>query len=353
MAERYEGFDNAKVLIVGGAGFVGSNLTKMILGSSPSVKVTVVDNLMSAERSNLPNNPHLTFLEGSITDEKILHQIKDEFAYVFHIATYHGNQSSIHDPLADHANNTYTTLRLFEWIKNFKNLKKVVYSSAGCSVAEKTFEEASATEEKEYTNIKHDSPYSISKIIGEFYSVYYHGQHQLPTVRARFQNVYGPGEVLGAGQWRGTPATIWRNVTPTFVYKAMHGMSIPLENDGIATRDFIFVDDICRGLIACALKGKPGDVYNIASGKETTIADLAKTIITLTGNKSKIEHLPKRAWDNSGKRYGSTEKSKRELGFEAKTPLSEGLKITVEWTKENMDRIKECMQKHEKFLQSN
>jgi UDP-glucose 4-epimerase len=347
MAERYTEFDKAKVLIVGGAGFVGSNLTKMILGSSESVQVTVVDNLMSAEKSNLPESKRLTFLEGSITEQKILDQIKDDYDYMFHVATYHGNQSSIHDPLADHANNTLTTLRLFDWVKDFKHLKKLVYSSAGCSVADKTFEDATATEEKEYTNIKHDSPYSISKIIGEFYSVYYHGQHQLPTVRARFQNVYGPGEVLGAGQWRGTPATIWRNVTPTFVYKAMHGLPIPLENDGVATRDFIFVEDICRGLIACAIKGKPGEVYNIASGKEMSIAELATTIIALTGNKSAIEHLPRRPWDHSGKRFGSPDKSKRELGFEAKVSLAEGLSITVDWTKENMGRIKQCMKKHE------
>ena len=339
-------FEDKNVLIVGGAGFVGSNLTKMILNSCNSVTVTVVDNLMSAEKTNLPENNRLTFIEGSITDDKVLAQIKDNLDYIFHVATYHGNQSSIHNPIADHDNNTLTTLKLFEHIKHFTKLKKLVYSSAGCSVAEKTFDEASATEEKEYTSIKHDSPYSISKIIGEFYSVYYFGQHKLPTVRARFQNVYGPGEVLGAGQWRGTPASVWRNVTPTFVYKALHGLPIPLENEGIATRDFIYVEDICRGLIACALKGKAGEVYNIASGKETTIAELANTLISLTGNKSVIEHLPKRPWDNSGKRYGSTEKSKRELGFEATIDLAEGLKNTVEWTKENLSIIQKNIDKH-------
>ena len=126
----------------------------------------------------------------------------------------------------------------------------------------------------------------------------------------------------------------------------MHGLPIPLENEGIATRDFIYVEDICRGLIACALKGKAGEVYNIASGKETTIAELANTLISLTGNKSVIEHLPKRPWDNSGKRYGSTEKSKRELGFEATIDLAEGLKNTVEWTKENLSIIQKNIDKH-------
>jgi UDP-glucose 4-epimerase len=344
-------FNNSKVIIVGGAGFVGSNLTKMILNNNSTTKVIVIDNLMSAEKINLPlNNSHLTFIKGSIADEEVLTKIKDDVDYIFHLATYHGNQSSIHNPLADHANNTYATLRLMDWVKNFKNLKKLVYSSAGCSVAEKTFGEAKATKEQEFTNIKHDSPYSISKIIGEFYSVYYFNQHKVPAVRARFQNVYGPGEILGAGKWRGTPATVWRNVTPTFVYKAIKGINLPLENEGIASRDFIFVDDICRGLIACAIKGTAGDVYNIASGIDITIAEWAKLIVKITQSSSKIELLPKRSWDNSGKRYGSAEKSEAELGFKAEIKYQKGLEETIAWTKNNIDLIESTMKKHQKYI---
>jgi UDP-glucose 4-epimerase len=344
-------FNKANVIVVGGAGFVGSNLVKMILNNNPEAQVTAIDNLMSAEKENLPlENPRLKFIHGSITEQSVLDQIKDDVDYIFHLATYHGNQSSIHDPLADHANNTFTTLRLMDHVKNFKNLKKLVYSSAGCSVAEKTFDTAKATTEQEFTNIKHDSPYSISKIIGEFYSVYYYNQHKLPTVRARFQNVYGPGEVLGAGSWRGTPATVWRNVTPTFIYKSIKGIDLPLENGGVASRDFIYVDDICRGLIACALNGKPGEVYNIASGKDITIAEWANLIVEIGGSKSKVELLPKRAWDNSGKRYGSTDKSEKEIGFKAEVDYRTGLQNTISWTKDNLARIEATMKKHERHL---
>jgi nucleoside-diphosphate-sugar epimerase len=98
----------------------------------------------------------------------------------------------------------------------------VVYAGAGCAVAAKTFDEASATAEDAPVSLFHDSPYSISKLIGEMYGNYYFSRYQLPFVRARFQNVYGPGEILGAGQWRGTPHTVWRNVTPTFVWKALN-----------------------------------------------------------------------------------------------------------------------------------
>ncbi|MBM2814550.1 MAG: nucleotide sugar epimerase [Ignavibacteria bacterium] len=341
-----EEFKNKNILVVGGAGFVGSNLVKIILNDNPDVRVNVVDNLLSSERENLPIDDRLNFIEGSITDENVLGQIEDNLDYIFHLATYHGNQSSIHDPLADHANNTLTTLKLFDWVKNFQNITKLVYSSAGCSVAKKTFDTAVPTIEDNPIELKQDSPYSISKIIGEFYSVYYFNQHKLPTVRARFQNVYGPGEILGAGKWRGTPATVWRNVTPTFIYKALNNMQLPLENDGIATRDFIFVEDICRGLIACALHGTPGDVYNLASSVETSIRQLAEMINEISGNTAGFEHLPKRPWDNSGKRFASGEKSRTQLGFQAKIDIRTGLETTINWTKDNLDIINKNIDKH-------
>jgi nucleoside-diphosphate-sugar epimerase len=332
-------------LVVGGAGFVGSNLVKQLLAAGAN-RVHVVDNLLSAERDNIPLDPRVSFTEASITNDRVLESLNDEYDFVFHLATYHGNQSSIHDPLADHENNTLTTLKLFERVKNFKRLKKVVYSSAGCSVAEKTFGEAKATEETDLVSLVQDSPYSMSKIFGEFYAKYYFKQHSLPTVRARFQNVYGPGEILGAGHWRGTPASVWRNVTPTFIYKAMQGHSLPLENEGIASRDFIYVEDIAAGLMACATRGTPGEAYNLASGVETTIRELAERINEITGNQTPIQLLPKRAWDNSGKRYGSTSKSERELGFRAGIGLADGLARTIAWTRENLALIERNIAKH-------
>jgi nucleoside-diphosphate-sugar epimerase len=343
------GFEGAKVLLVGGAGFVGSNLTKTLLTRAVA-KVHVVDNLLSAERVNVPLDERVAFTEASVTDDKVLSALQDEYDYVFHLATYHGNQSSIHSPLDDHENNTLTTLKLYERIKEFKNVKKVVYSSAGCSVAKKTFETAQATAEEDVVSLRQDSPYSMSKIFGEFYSLYYHKQHALPTVRARFQNVYGPGEILGAGKWRGTPATVWRNVIPTFIFRALRKLPLVVENNGIATRDFIYIDDIVEGLMRCALVGKPGEVYNLASGVETSIMDLALTINQMTHNFSPIEFLPRREWDTSGKRFGSTLKSSHDLCFSATTSINKGLLRTVKWTEENLVLIESTMKRHSAHL---
>ncbi|MDE3038091.1 MAG: NAD-dependent epimerase/dehydratase family protein [Pseudomonadota bacterium] len=344
-------FNQQRVLVVGGAGFVGSTLCHALLNTGAAA-VTIVDNLLSADRSNLPDDARAAFIEGSIADDAVLAKLRDEFDVIFHLATYHGNQSSIADPIADHANNSFTTLKLCEHVKNFHTLKKLVYSSAGCTVAEKTFDDASATDETAPVSLYHDSPYQISKIIGEFYGNYYFRRHRLPFVKARFQNVYGQREILGAGEWRGTPATVWRNVTPTFIWKALHHEALPLENGGQATRDFIYAEDVAEGLMACALKGKPGEVYNIASGVETSIKDLADSINRLTENPAPPIIEPARPWDRSGKRFGSTEKAKRELGFKAGVGLEEGLRRTIEWTKDNRQLIQGCIDRHRHFLDS-
>ena len=342
-------FKNQNILIIGGAGFVGSNLARTLLESKPQ-QILVIDNLLSSERENLPVHPSIKFIEGSITNDDILSKLEDKFAYIFHLATYHGNQSSIANPLADHENNTLTTLKLCHRIKDFTNIKKVVYSGAGCTVAEKTFDTAEATTEDAPVSLYLDSPYQISKIIGELYFNYYFKQYGIPVVKARFQNVYGTNEVLGAGQWRGTPATIWRNVTPTFIYRALKQMPLTVENGGIATRDFIYVDDIVEGLLLCATQGAVGETYNLASGEEISILELAKLINQLTENPTPIIFLPKRYWDNSGKRFGSIEKSKNQLGFTANIGFQTGILKTIEWTKQNIDFIDICIEKHKQYL---
>lgn len=342
-------FSGARVLVVGGAGFVGSNLVHQILDQDPC-EIIVVDNLISSDVANIPADKRVRFVFGSITDDRILAALPNDLDYAFHLACFHGNQSSIADPFADHDNNTYTSLKLFDRLKDIKGLKKVVYAAAACAVAEKTYDAPTATTEDQPVTLYHDSPYSISKIIGELYGNYYFKQHQLPFVKARFSNVYGPREILGAGQWRGTVHTVWRNVTPTFIWRSLNGDALPLDNGGNTSRDFIFVEDMARGLMACALKGQAGGVYNLATGKETTILQLATLINEFTGNKTPVDLKPPRDWDRSGKRFASTEKAKQELGFTAQVEIREGIRRTVEWTQESAELIRRSIAKHQKLM---
>ena len=338
-------FSKASVLVAGGAGFVGSTLVRLLVDAG-AARVDVIDNLLSAERWNLIDNPSVHFVEGSVADDSVLVSVRDDHDYIFHLCTYHGNQSSIHDPLADQEHNQTTTLKLFERVKHYRALRKLVYSGAGCAVSKKTFGAAEATTEDSAVSFEMDSPYSISKLVGELYAVYYAHHHRVPIVRARFQNVYGPGEILGAGRWRGTPATVWRNVTPTFVYKALHAEALPLEGGGQATRDFVYVEDIARGLMRCAAAGEPGDVYNLASGVETSIHELAVTINQIAGNAVAPIEIPGREWDRSGRRFGSPLKAQRELGFQANVQLIEGLERTVDWTRDHLLQINACIERH-------
>lgn len=338
-------FSGATILVVGGAGFVGSNLCKSLLDSDLK-SLVIVDNLLSAERVNISSDSRVNFIEGSIADDTILSRLAEHIDYVWHLACYHGNQSSIADPIADHDNNTITSLKLFQHLSTHGSVKKVVYAAAGCAVAEKTYGDPVETPEDAPVSLFHDSPYSISKLIGEMYGNFFYTQYALPFVKARFQNVYGPREILGAGKWRGTPATVWRNVTPTFIWKSLHGEALPLDNGGQTSRDFIYVDDICRGLTACAIAGKPGEAYNLATGREILIRDWATMINQITGNTTPVELKPARSWDTSGRRFGSVVKSEKELGFRSHVSSEEGLLRTVEWTRKNMGLIEDSILRH-------
>lgn len=340
-----DAFAGTNVLVVGGAGFVGSNLVRTLVDQG-AAHVRIIDNLLSAEPTDALTLPGVDFIEGSIADDTILADLEDRYDYAFHLATYHGNQSSMHDPLADHENNTLTSLKLFQRLSSFRNLRRVVYSSAGCTVAEKIYGDARPTTEDDPVSLHLDSPYQISKIVGEMYANYFQSRNGLPAVIARFQNVYGPGEILGAGRWRGTPATVWRNVTPTFIYRALKGWPITLENAGLSSRDFIYVDDIVRGLMLCASRGEIGEVYNLASGVETTIRELADEINRTVGSPTELVLAERRTWDHSGNRLGSTVKARARLRFYAQIELREGIRRTVEWTRSSLAVIESAIDQH-------
>jgi nucleoside-diphosphate-sugar epimerase len=140
-------------------------------------------------------------------------------------------------------------------------------------------------------------------------------------------------------------------VTPAFVYRALKGLPLQLESEGRASRDFIYVDDIVEGLIRCGTAGSPGNVYNLASGVETTIRELAETINRLCENHARVELLEGREWDRSGRRFGSTEKASRELGFTAKVSLEDGLRATVDWMRDNLELIDACIARHAEHIE--
>ena len=331
-------------VVIGGAGFVGSWVVSEIL-KDPNAQVTIIDNLLSSEKWNISSDSRVTFLEGSASDIATLEKISGRVDFLYQLACFHGNQSSIIRPLDDLENGLKTTLVTLEWVRTKSPKTRVIYSGAGCAVAEKTWVTPEAVKEIDSTSLKHDSPYSISKITGEMYCLFYVNHYGLDVIRVRFQNVFGPREILGAGVWRGNPNTVWRNVIPTFIFKALNQVDLEIYGNN-ASRDFIYVEDIARGVVSAKNFGIAGDVYNLASGKETEIEKLAQLILDLTESQSKLLFKDRRSWDNSGRRMGDVSKAKNLLQFSAQVELKEGLENTVKWTKENLDKIELSVLKH-------
>ena len=330
-------------VVIGGAGFVGSWVVDEIL-KELDVHVTIIDNLISSERNNISNDPRVQFVQGSASDIELLKSIQGKVDFVYQLACFHGNQNSIAKPLEDFENGLKTTLVTLEWVRENHPNARVLYASAGCAVAEKTWDSPEPTVEKDATSLLHDSPYSISKITGEMYCAYYTFQHSIDIVRVRFQNVYGPREILGAGDWRGTESTIWRNVVPTFIYRTLKSQNLVVNPR--ASRDFIYVADLVYGISLAMEKGKSGSVYNLGSGKEVMISNLAEKILDYLGSTKKIDLNYERDWDRSGRRLANIDKSKNELGFIPQTSVDEGIAKTIDWFKLNLEIIDKCVNKN-------
>ncbi len=339
------------ILITGAMGFIGSNLAISLKHENPDCFIIGIDNLLSSEYLFENINSLDLYISGSIEDDSILNSLNDfNIDTIFHLATYHGNDTSILNPFDTLKHGTITTIKLLEYYKN-KNINRFIYSSAGCSMGNENQNKCKYIEESEEVSLKLDTPYQISKITGEFYCNYYYKLFNLPVVRARFQNVYGPGEILGAGRWRGSDATIWRNVIPIFIYKALKNLPLTICGSGQESRDFIFVDDIVDGLIKCAITTDiSGDVFNLCIGKQVKIIDLAEMIINKTNSTSIVNYINKREWDSSHQRFASIQKSKKILDFESKIQLDDGLDKTIKWTLDNIKMITQTINKHKRNL---
>ena len=330
MDTEYLGVYKDKVILVtGGAGAIGSNLTRTIAGLGAKI-VIVLDNLSSAERWNIPSLSNVMFVEGDIRDEvKLKRVFFEKPEYVFHLAAFFANQNSVNYPEIDLDVNGMGTLRLLEY-SLFTGVKRLIYASSGCSIYGSS---APLPLREEFMSLNLSTPYQITKMLGELYCNFFYNHYGLPVVKTRFFNSYGPGEIPGQ----------YRNVIPNFIYWAMKGESLPLTGTGEETRDFTYVDDLIDGLLRAGYyDGAIGKEFNLASGKETKIIDLANRISDLTGNKAGIRFLSRRKWDTKSRLLASVDRAKALVGYVPKTEFDEGLKRTVEWFKDKWDLIEQA-----------
>jgi nucleoside-diphosphate-sugar epimerase len=327
---RFEEVLNAyackRVLVTGGVGCIGSNLVRVLL-KADTERIIVIDDLSASYEWNLPKDPRVYFIKGSILDDE---RMKRAFGfkpdYVFHLAAHFANQNSVDHAETDLLVNGLGTLKTLEYA-NLVGVDRFVFASSGCSVYGS---QAPLPLKEDFVSIHLDTPYQINKLVGELYCNYFHDYYKLPVAIARYFNVYGPGEVPGN----------FRNVIPNFTYWAMSGLPLPITGTGEETRDFTFVEDIVEGTLRMGVVPEAvGEAINLASETETKVVDLANKINTLTGNKAGIAFKSRRDWDKAIRRRASIEKARRILGYGPKTPLDAGLPAVHLWFKENWENI--------------
>jgi len=316
-----------RILVTGGAGCIGSNLIKALLKAG-SERIVVIDDLSASYEWNLPKDPKLFFIRGSILDEE---RMKRAFSYkphyVFHLAAHFANQNSVDHPETDLLVNGLGTLKTLEY-SNLVGVERFVFASSGCSVYGS---QAPLPLKEDFISLHLDTPYQINKLVGELYCNYFHDYYNLPIAIARYFNVYGPGEVPGR----------YRNVIPNFMYWAMNNQPLPITGTGEETRDFTFVEDIIDGTLKMGVMPEAvGKAINLASETETRAIDLANWINEITGNKAGIVYEQRRDWDKAIRRRASIEKARRILCYEPKTDMKTGLRKVYEWFKENWENIK-------------
>ncbi len=316
------------VLVTGGAGAIGSNLCRRL--SELGAQVLILDDLSSAERWNVPDVPGVLFVQGDILDEvKLKRVFFEKPQLVFHLAAFFANQNSVDHPERDLMVNGMGTLRLLEY-SQLCGVERFVYASSGCSISGS---EAPLPLREEFVSLHLSSPYQITKMLGETYCNFFSHNYGLKTVKCRFFNSYGPGEVPGQ----------YRNVIPNFIYWALKENPLPITGTGEETRDFTYVGDIVDGLLRCGVfESAVGHEFNLASGKETRIRDLAEMINRIVGNPAGIFFAQRRKWDTKPRLLGSIDRARRVIGYSPASSFEEGLRRTIEWFQEHWSQIESC-----------
>ena len=328
MEQYLNEYKGKNILITGGAGCIGSNLTKALIKAGAG-KIIVLDDLSAAEKWNVPSASSVVFIEGNVLDEEVLKRaFSGSIDFVFHLAAHFANQNSVDNPETDLMVNGLGTLKVLQY-SHLAKVAKFVFASSGCSVYGS---HAPLPLKEDFVSLHLDTPYQITKLLGELYCNFFYNYYGLPIAIARYFNVYGPGEIPGA----------YRNVIPNFTYRALHKQKLCITGTGDETRDFTFVEDIVDGTLRLGIVPEAvGDAFNLASETETKVMDIADMINEVTDNPAGVEFVARRNWDKITCRKASIEKARKILGYQPSMEIKEGIKRVYDWIVENRDKIEE------------
>ena len=305
-----------RILITGGAGFLGSQLVEKMLPLSE--QIFIIDDLSTGNLSSIPKDPKIVFYHGSITNEKILDEVLPNVEFIFHLAC-RNLILSYHHIDDDFQTNLYGGLVLLK--KSYelsKGLKRFVYTSTASVYGNADI----LPTPESYYNIK--LPYSASKFSTEHYCHVYHQLYNFPTTILRLSNVYGPGQLV---------SNPYCGVVAKFFEAAKGTKAMTIYGDGEQTRDFTYIEDALQAILLVASNDKAiGNVYNVVTQNETSVLELAQKISVITKTKDiEPEFTPKRSIDVVRRRCLNN-KNLRELGWKCNHDIYSGLVKTYSWS---------------------
>lgn len=297
-----------KIVVTGGAGFIGSQIAESFL---PDNEVVVLDNLTSGSSRNVPDAA--TLIEGDIRNVDDVDAATKDADVIFHEAALVSVTASVEDPKESHAINIEGTLNVLEAARQHD--ARVVLASSAAIYGPP--EAVPITED----HPKHPgSPYGLEKLAVDQYARIYNDLYGLETVPLRYFNVYGPGQTGGD----------YAGVISVFIEQALAGDDITVHGDGEQTRDFVFIDDIIEANRRASTTDSVGEPFNIGTGDSITIRELAELIRDVTDSDSDIVHTEGRSADIKQSRADIT-KATEQLEYEPTTSIQDGIEQTVEW----------------------
>lgn len=316
--------EGTRVLVTGGAGFVGSNLVRRLI--TAGARVTVLDDLFTGRLENLPPTG-FDFVEGSVCDAALVARVVPEAQVIFHAAARNIIVST-NNPREDFETNIGGTLNvLLAARERPERVQRLVYTSS-----------TSVYGNPRYLPINEDdhlsllTPYAVSKLGGENYCMAFYESYGLPTTAVRYSNIYGPGQ---------DPSNPYCGVVAKFIQSLFDDEAPLIHGDGNQSRDFTFVDDAVEATLLAATSDRAlGEVFNVGTGNETRVNELVATLLRITGSRQVPVHKHRRDVDNIRRRVVNIEKTRRALRWVPETTLEQGLQLTVAWQRSrSADRV--------------
>lgn len=305
---------NKKIVVTGGAGFIGSNLTRTLASDNETI---VIDNLSTGYLENIQDlidNNKIEFINGSITDLDFLQEVFKNVDFVFHQAAIPSVPRSIKDPIRTNYGNINGTLNVLVAARD-NNVKKVIYASSSS-----IYGDTPSLPKKEEMKPCPLSPYAVSKLTAENYCQVFTNVYNLSTVSLRYFNVYGP---------RQDPTGDYAAVIPKFITNITNDKSPVIFGDGEQSRDFTFVDDVVQANIKAAESTACG-VFNIAGGKRITINSLAELVMEIIGKNLEIVYDNPRPGDIKHS-LADISKARNHFSYKPEFDIKNGLKEAVRW----------------------